>query len=59
MSKKKAIICTVLLMVVVCAAILVISFIDVDLCRNIFALMAGAWTADKLEDFYEWLINRK
>lgn len=59
MSKTKAIICTVLLMIVV--LILLVATINIEGVYgiNLFdwltAIMAGCWLSDRTEDFYKWL----
>ena len=60
MSKKKAIVCTILLTIVVLIITFAICIIEIEgiyLSRIIFSLLAGSWMGEKIFEFYKWLRN--
>ena len=62
MNRKKASICTTLLLLVIIGviiALLVIGEKGVVLFRLTTAFITGIWLTDRLEDFYNWLREDK
>jgi hypothetical protein len=57
MSKKKAIVCTLLLFIVFASAIVGIAFINELLFHAIACYIAGLKFADWFHKFYDWLIK--
>lgn len=60
MSKKKAVVCTILFAIVFIAMLICTFFIKnydgtVSLFNVIAAFVTGRWTANCIEKFYKWL----
>ena len=58
MSKTKAILCTVLLVVVIFGALfalVLINEVGITIFHCISSWMFGVWMADRVMDFYKWL----
>ena len=58
MSRTKAIVCSVLLLIVIFGALFVLISIDeigFTIFHHITAWITGVWLGDKVEDFYKWL----
>lgn len=62
MSKKKAVICTILFAIVFIAVLIGAYFIEtydgsVRLIYLVSAFVTGMWVSDCIEKFYKWLIG--
>ena len=55
MSKKKAVICTILFTIVIFGFIDVIIYTNIDVFYVLTVAMSGFWIADVIEKFYKWL----
>lgn len=60
MSKKKAVICTILFTIILCGIIFGLSFIKtydgIYSALTVFSYaITGIWIADTIEKFYKWL----
>ena len=59
MNKKKAIICTILFIIVVSSALIGSTFIGNDdgdtLFNLIISIAAGLWFGELVEKFYKWI----
>lgn len=62
MSRIKAIVCSVLLMIVMFTLLFATIFIkganDTSLYIFIVSAMAGMWIGEKVDDFYKWLRSK-
>ena len=59
MSKVKAFICAALLTIVIFTVFFIIIINQSELYEVISGCALGAWTADKIYDFYKWLVKEK
>lgn len=62
MSRVKAIVCSVLLMIVMFTLLFATIFIkgvnDTSLYIFVVSAMAGMWIGEKVDDFYKWLRSK-
>lgn len=61
MSKGKAIVCSIMLLIIICSLLIATMFVDVTHSKTLFdviaSAMAGALIGDKVGVFYRWLTN--
>jgi hypothetical protein len=63
MSKKKAKVCTILLIIVVFGLLFLSCFLGFDGEPNLFniitSFIAGSWLGEKVYMFYNWLLEKE
>lgn len=61
MSKKKAIVCTMLFGIIIFVALAVLLIVQEETGRDVYqtatSCVTGWWLYNRMDDFYEWLLK--